>query len=357
MNKRGEAPIEMGINYQGKRVFINLPRKADPKTFPRGVEDYLNIVERRIREYETECLDDGEAVTVEGIREFIRGGWTRPGKSVDSMWRAFLRECDMKVSSGMMTPGVRRKYEVVWERFVSSSGIDPGQRATVITPGMVRKFCLGLDADYKNSSACGMKTKLKSIMLFGRDNGFMPTLPFQEKIVRREVEIVPLTPGEVDIIARKDLSAIPRVERVRDLFIFSCYTGLAFCDTQELVPEDIKERDGVKYIEKPRKKTGVPFTVVLLPEALAILEKYNYTLPRISNQKCNSFLSEIEAVTGIGKRLHFHLARHTAACMFLNKYKFRTEVTAKILGHGLKITQHYQKMFSDTVMDAFRAIK
>ena len=114
-NKNGEAPIEMGINFQGTRFFINLPRKANPKRFPKGDEDYLNIIERRIRTYEQECLDDGESVTVEGIKDFIRNGYSRPGKSVEAMWDAFFSSCRHKVSVGKLTAGVCRKYELVWE--------------------------------------------------------------------------------------------------------------------------------------------------------------------------------------------------------------------------------------------------
>ena len=110
-NKAGEAPIEMGINYQGDRFFINIPRKAVPGDFERimrsrkgdDLKDYLNSLERRIRGYEEECIQDGEAVTVEGIKAFIKSGYTRPGKSVQALFDQFFASLDKKMKSGRLS--------------------------------------------------------------------------------------------------------------------------------------------------------------------------------------------------------------------------------------------------------------
>ena len=366
VNKEGLAPVEMGINYQGERFFINTSIRYKPLLFKKetsgksvtNLRKALILMEQRVRGYESECLADGEAITIQGIKDYIRNGYQRPGKTVKAMFDGFFTQLSKKLDNGNIIQSVFNKYARVRDLFYEQTGIDRRKPATSITVGMVNEFCDWIDATYKNSTSVGMKTKLKTIMTYGRDNGYMKINPFQQKILKKEVQIIPLDEEELDRIMTKDLSSLPRLERVRDLFIFSCFTGLAYCDTQKLEPEDISEQDGTYYINKERAKTGVKFMVVLLPEALAILKKYDWRLPRISNQRLNSYLFELETLCRIDKHLHFHLSRHTCECMFLNKYGFKTEVTAKILGHkSIKISQHYQKMFNNTVFQAFQDIK
>lgn len=353
-NKKGEAPIEMGINFQGTRFFINLPRKSSPKTFPRGETDYLNIIERRIRNFEQECLDDGECITVESIKAFIRNGYSRPGKSIEGMWGEFFSSCKHKVSVGKMTPGVCRKYELVWEKFIQVSGIDSGQRATSITPGMVRRFCEWLDDNYENSSSCGMQQKLKSVLLFGRENGYLTVSPFQERItkVEKRIEI----PSEEDF---RKIIGTPldnkSLEKVRDLWVFAAGSGLAYCDCALLSPGDIMVQEGLYYIKKTRRKTGVEFLSVLLPWAVDIVKKYDGRLPVISNQKINTYLKTIGDICGVSVSLHFHLARHLYCHTLLNKYKVSYQAAAKMLGHSqLKMTMHYGRLWDNTVLEEFK---
>ena len=354
-NKNGEAPIEMGINFQGTRFFINLPRKANPKRFPKGDEDYLNIIERRIRTYEQECLDDGESVTVEGIKDFIRNGYSRPGKSVEAMWDAFFSSCRHKVSVGKLTAGVCRKYELVWEKFVTFTGIDAKQKATSINQGMVRAFCEWLDDHYENSSSCGMQQKLKSILLFGKENGFISTVPFRDKIVKVEKTIEIPSDAEFNRIVTTPLYN-QSLEKVRDLWVFAAGSGLAYCDCASLSPDDFGEEGGSYFIKKRRKKTGVEFFSVLLPWAVDIAKKYNFNLPVISNQKTNCYLKTIGDLCCVSIPLHFHLARHYYACSLINNYRMPTDVIAKTLGHSKpgKITAHYAKMFDNTVLEEFK---
>ena len=353
-NKNGEAPIEMGINFQGTRFFINLPRKANPKRFPKGDEDYLNIIERRIRTYEQECLDDGESVTVEGIKDFIRNGYSRPGKSMEAMWEAFFASCRHKVSVGRMSPGVCRKYELVWERFVECSGVDTGQKATSITTGMVRAFCEWLDDHYENSSSCGMQQKLKSILLFGKDNGFLSTVPFKEKIVKVEKTIQVPTEDEFMRIVTTPMDN-KSLEKVRDLWVFASGSGLAYCDCVSLKQEDFREDQGTYFIKKRRRKTGVEFFSVLLPWALDVAKKYGFNIQVISNHKINCYLKTIGDLCNVSIPLHFHLARHMYCHKLLNQYKMSYQVAAKMLGHSqIKMTMHYGQMWDSTVLDEFR---
>lgn len=145
-----------------------------------------------------------------------------------------------------------------------------------------------------------------------------------------------------------------RLQRVRDLFIFCCYTGLAYADVSKLSPFHlIKGANGNTWIILSRTKSKSQATIPVLPKAMVILEKYapigntdgKPLLPVISNQNCNKYLKEIALVAGIHKRVSFHLARHTfATTVTLNKGVDIVSVS-KMLGHkNLRTTQIYAKV-------------
>ena len=155
-----------------------------------------------------------------------------------------------------------------------------------------------------------------------------------------------LTDEEILKIANKELT-IPRLELVRDLFLFSCFTGLAYIDVANLRREHLVTMDGKTWIMTRRKKTNVESNILLLDIPKAIIEKYSPSttpkdgklFPILSNQKMNAYLKEIADVCGLQKRLTFHLARHTFATMSLSK-GVPMESVLKMLGHtNIKTTQ------------------
>tara|TARA_R110000765_G_scaffold35028_1_gene78750 strand:- start:780 stop:1322 length:543 start_codon:yes stop_codon:yes gene_type:complete len=146
-----------------------------------------------------------------------------------------------------------------------------------------------------------------------------------------------------------------RLSQVRDIFIFSCFTGLAYIDVQKLTRKDILlGADGSKWIKIKRTKTDTPSSIPVLPEAQYILDKYanfpqvdsaNKLLPVASNQKVNAYLKEIAALCRINKTLTFHLARHTFATTVTLSRGVPIETVSKMLGHtNLTTTQHYAKV-------------
>lgn len=160
-----------------------------------------------------------------------------------------------------------------------------------------------------------------------------------------------LTEDEVSLIVAKDLTRLPRLELVRDIFIFSCFTGLAYIDVRNLTPEDIVVMDDKEWVMSKRKKTNIAFNVLLLDLPKAIISKYNHDtyrdgklFPILSNQKMNSYLKEIADICGISKNLTFHLARHTFATLCLSK-GVPMESVSKMLGHtNIRTTQIYARI-------------
>ena len=172
-------------------------------------------------------------------------------------------------------------------------------------------------------------------------------------ICRKQKDVEFLTEEEVDRIRRASMPSV-NLERVRDLFLFQCYSALSYCDMAALRPSDFKTNDmGYIYIDGARLKTKVRFIAILFEDAITIAQKYNYKLPTISNQRYNTNLKIIADICDIRKPLHTHIGRHTAACYLLNK-GLSLEIVAKIMGHSTtKLTRHYAKLLDKTV---FRAV-
>lgn len=166
-----------------------------------------------------------------------------------------------------------------------------------------------------------------------------------------------LTIEEVENI--KNLSGLnDRLERIRDLFVFQCYTGMAYVDMQSFSKNDIQILNGQEIIRSSRTKTDESFILLFLPDAKKIAEKYNYNLPKISNQKYNDYLKLLIAhpEVNINKKVTSHTARHTFATYLLNK-GISLETVSKTLGHSsIKQTQLYARILSKKVIDDMKKL-
>lgn len=161
-----------------------------------------------------------------------------------------------------------------------------------------------------------------------------------------------LTPDELSAI---ETSVMPSasIERVRDMFVFQCHTGLAYSDMKKFDFRSVIQKSGRYVLHDVRQKTGEDFYIVLLPKAVEILEKYKYHLPVITNEQYNLRLKLVASYAGITKNLTSHMGRHTYASMCLNS-GVKIEVLAQMLGHtDIKTTQIYAKMVNTTVEDAY----
>lgn len=166
-----------------------------------------------------------------------------------------------------------------------------------------------------------------------------------------------LSIDQVEVI--QSLQLIPRLEQVADLFIFQCYTGLAYVD---LMAFDYKLNTltvmGKVLLKMPRSKSNVEAKVPLLPEAERILAKYDYQLPTISNQKYNKYLKEVGAAAGIRLPLTSHIGRKTAATMYLN-CGVSLKAVAQALGHTSTRTteRYYAALQTETLLKEFEKVK
>lgn len=157
-----------------------------------------------------------------------------------------------------------------------------------------------------------------------------------------------LTEKELETIRSCKIN-VPSIDRVRDLFLFQCYTGLAYADFEK----DVEERNGKYIIADRRKKTNEDYKIVLLSPAIEILKKYDYKLPVITNQKYNVSLKVVAQYAGIDKNITTHMGRHTFAVFALNN-GVPIEIVSKMLGHtNIRTTQIYAKVLNSEVEKGF----
>lgn len=156
--------------------------------------------------------------------------------------------------------------------------------------------------------------------------------------------------SESELKKMREIALPLREDKVRDLFIFASYTGLAFCDTQDFDFRTMTEQiDDLYNIDGSRLKTGTNFFTPILPPAMEVLKRYNFKLPKISNQKANDILHMIEVRMGLNKPVTFHLARHSFATLSLS-HDIPIEKVARMLGHkDIKTTQIYAKVLKSTI--------
>lgn len=195
--------------------------------------------------------------------------------------------------------------------------------------------------------------------------GIDPFVNYNEKKVTKEV--ICLTQKEVDDIYNKKFSN-ESLERVRDVFIFSCYTGLAYCDVVRLSEEHIvKTIDGYRWLKINRRKTKVVCDIPLFPVSEEIIKKYESNqsvinsgrlLPVLSNQKMNAYLKDIGDLCGIHKSIHYHMSRHVFGSTIAAANRLPIETMMRIMGHTTTTqARHYAKISKAMIVDDVAALR
>lgn len=365
-NASGLACIEVCVRLAGERITSTLPRRCAPAEFRKMIQsrtqnpikEYTTAVANKIEQLKTRCIIEGKTFTKELLRTNIQYGFVEYHCTVGDLFKNFLESQQKKVDAKLSTQRNHRKYEIVRDLFFKHSGIKGDSVALSLRQKHIIDFNTRLMELYDSTTVAGMMQKLKSVFLHALKNKMIQENPFMGfKIYRKEKEVEFLTQEEVARIRNAQMPS-ERLERIRDLFLFQCYTALSYCDMAALKPSDFKRNEyGNIYIDNERLKTGVRFVAILFEDAITIAKKYDYMLPTISNQRYNTNLKILADICGITKPLHTHIGRHTAACYLLNK-GLSLEIVARIMGHSsTKITRHYAKLLDKTVFEAVQLIE
>lgn len=360
MNKKGLAPIEMSVSLNGDRTFINLPMKAQPRNFAlqaaskrsNDIRNYLSMVENKMNTLQIMMAATDQELTLNLIKEYVKGGF-QFSYTLGELWADYY---DVLRKKGT-TPRNERKYLLTIQCFYKTI-LPPETQVADIKHRHIVDFEGYLKQRYAVPTVASMLSKMKSILLYAIDHDKIFTNPFKGiKIDKRLKEVEFLTLEEIDRIRHKQMPN-DRLERVKDLFLFQCFTALSYCDMAALTRKDYQRNDmGQMFIRKNRAKTKTEFCTVLFDDAEAIANKYDYQLPVISNQRYNGYLKEIAAICNIDKDLHSHIGRHTAACYLLNK-GLSIEVVSRILGHtNTRMTRHYAKLLDESVFKELKLLE
>lgn len=357
-DRNGLSPLELSININQKRCFINLPYKAKPEDFnrkrkPAELQEYVNITLGNVNNILTDMARYGVPVTAENLRSYLRTGGFKP-YTIDDLFTEYLKMVKERVGVDI-TYSSYVKYSKVCELFYNY--VDKTQEVTSITPSTIQQFYTYLQKKYNSGTSASYISKVKTVIMYGMDNGKIKINPFQGLKVHREKK-------PIDYLTEEEITALKDAEidneslsAVRDAFLLQVYSGLSYIDLEHLRKEDIQiTDDGLHYIKKPRVKTGIEYTAIILPEGVEILKRNNYKLKVISNQKMNLYLKTVMTIAGVEHKLVTHLGRKTYGHILLNS-GVRLEVVAKNLGHSSSRTtaKFYAELTTDTVLEEAKA--
>lgn len=332
-NKDGKSPVMLRVflrgemaNFGSTKVFVNkeLWSNATNRLRGRSAEtlsanatlDGISVSLHSIYNK----LQDSEGLTLDKIRSIYLGK--------DKEYTTFLPLFDKFLSDAAIEIGktrskdsyqkycvIRRNFaDFLWEKYARKDiGLSEFSKAIV----QDFEHYISIIGNCSHNTTHKKMKMLKTIVLYAINRGFMYHNPYAGYVLRKEpVNRGFLSDEEILKIANKELN-LQRLELVRDIFIFSCFTGLAYIDVANLTPEHIVTMDDKQWIMTQRQKTSVATNVLLLDIPKSIIAKYSHKtyrdgklFPILSNQKTNSYLKEIADLCGIKKNLTFHCRRH-----------------------------------------------
>ncbi|RMG73342.1 MAG: site-specific integrase, partial [Bacteroidetes bacterium] len=229
-------------------------------------------------------------------------------------------------------------------------------------------YYLRTERQCNNNTTVKYLRNLHKIILQALRQGWITQDPFIHYQGRKKTVDRPyLDQAELDALTEKTFP-IPRLAQIRDIFLFACYTGLAYIDVAQLTPEHLSRHvDGSWWIRTQRQKTKTPSLIPVLPQAQTLIDRYRdhpealaqgTLLPVKSNQKTNAYLKEIADLCGITKKLTFHVARHTFATTVTLSNGVPIETVSAMLGHrSIQTTQHYARIVQRKAGEDMKALE
>ncbi|MCO7186094.1 site-specific integrase [Tenacibaculum sp. XPcli2-G] len=377
INKRGDTPMRCRITYNKQRkdfstgLFIN-PNYWDSKKqkLLNKAENYkivntqLSFINQKINEAFLLLQLQQNDFSVDDIYSQYKGENTRVEKTLLELY-------DIHNEQTKKLIGIDFK-EVSWNRYVENKRKVEKfikfkyKRNDIKLNKLDLKFIKDLEYYFKTELSLSQATinrslqRLKKIIAFAIAENYLQVNPFiLYKPPKVKIRLVYLNQKELSKLEKYTFNQ-NRLQQVKDLFVFCCYTGLAYQEMTTLTKKHIKIGfDNNKWIEMYRQKTNSKISVPILPKAEKILLKYNFNFPKISNQRFNSYLKEIADILGIDKRLIHHVGRKTFATTVLLNNGVSMEVVSELLGHSrLQITQeHYAKVMRTRVSEQITVLK
>lgn len=383
-NVNGLVPIYSRITVNGKRIELTTGRFVEFSKWSaeagkmkgttdeaRSINSQLDILKLKIIDAQMELVHKNVPVTSESLKLKLTGSAERPRMLVP-----IFQDHNNKIKELIgkeYAAGTLERYATSlkhtiefldWKFKISDIDIKQIDHAFITD----YEFYLRSVRNCSNNTAVKYIKNLNKIIKICLANDWLDKNPFNNyKSKIKEVERDFLSEQELQSILNKDFKT-DRLSLVRDIFIFSCFTGLAYIDVKNLTKSHISIGiDGEKWIYTHRQKTESASKIPILPITQMIIDKYEnhpqsnnqeVLVPILSNQKMNAYLKEIATICEIEKELTFHIARHTFATTVTLTNGVPIESVSKMLGHkNIKTTQHYAKILDKKVSDDMAILK
>ncbi|WPR70377.1 site-specific integrase [Flavobacterium sp. NG2] len=383
-NNEGVCPIYTRVTIQAKRFEFSTSKYIKPDRWSgegskvkgtneeaRTINSHLDYLKNQVLEAEKRLFKKDIQITSENLKnELFGAGETK------RMLIPIFQDHNNKIKELVgkeYAPGTLERYNtslkhtkefLQWKYQISDIDITKIDHAFITD----YEFWLRSVRNCANNTAVKYIKNFNKIIKLCLANDWLEKNPFANyKSKVKEVERVYLSEDEIQSIINKDFKT-ERLSLVRDIFLFSCFTGLAYIDVKNLTKSHISLGiDGEKWIFTHRQKTESASKIPILPVTQMIIDKYENhpqnnnqekLLPILSNQKMNAYLKEIAAICEIEKELTFHIARHTFATTVTLTNGVPIESVSKMLGHkNLRTTQHYAKVLDRKVSEDMKILK
>ena len=379
--KNNVAPIYARISVDGKRTEFFIKREVHPNLWDqkagkvkrsaktaREINQYLEQVRSKLMNHYSEAILEGKVITGKNIKNRFFGIKEESVKTTNDLFEYHNTTCKTKLN-----PNTYKLYlatQRLFQEFLNQKHKTESIAIQSVNYTLLVDFELYLrkrDGKLAGSKLCNntaMKhlCRIRKMMNLAERIGWITSTPFKNfRLSYDKKDRGFLSSAQLQSLKEKEFSS-QRLQAVKDLFIFSCYTGLAYIDLQNLTHENIiKGIDGQPWLSFFRHKTQTSVKLPLLSAAEKIIASFHdnptlagkpWLFPRISNQKMNAYLKEIADLCGIKERLTFHMARHTFATTVTLSNGVPIETVSKILGHSdIKTTQIYAKVIENKVAD------
>ncbi|MEX2230576.1 MAG: site-specific integrase [Cyclobacteriaceae bacterium] len=382
--KTKRALIMIRLTVNGQRSEISIKRRIDPERWDshanrvkgnkedaKEINSLIDTLILKLNKIYNKLVENDEIVTATRIKDIYLGKDVR-NRTLLEVFKLHNEMVKSRVGVDFSTSTYTR-YQTTFDH-VSNFLLHQYKLNDILLKQIQYPFITDLEHYLKTNRKCNHNSTQKYIRNFRKiinnaiKNDWLDKDPFKAYRVKlKDTKRVFLTKEELTALEEKQF-AINRLDQVRDVFVFCCYTGLSYVDVEKLTPKGIvKGHDGEYWISVDRTKTGSPSSVPILPKALRIIEKYKddprmintgRLLPVISNQRINAYLKELASLTGIEKKLTFHAARHTFATTVTLSNGIPIETVSAMLGHkNFRTTQIYAKVVQEKISRDMQALK
>ena len=383
-NAAGKLPIYFRLTVDGQRFefsskkFIEKSKWSSEQSKMKGsseeartINSYLDLMKSKVFDIQMELIHKNEELSLENFKSRILGTHQRE-RMIIPIYQNHNDKIEELIGNGYAYGTLERfkislkhlQEFILWKYNVSDISINKIDYAFVTE----FEFYLRSVKKCNNNTAVKYVRNFRKIIKICLDNDWLDKNPcsrYEGKM--KEVERDFLTEEELSRIYNKRFSS-ERLTLVKDIFIFSCYTGLAYVDVKGLKRDHIGIGiDGEKWIFKNRQKTDTKSKIPVLPIAAEIIKKYenhprclndDTILPILTNQKMNGYLKEVGDLCDISKEITFHMARHTFATSVTLTNGVPIETVSKMLGHkNIQTTQHYAKILDKKVSEDMKILR